>query len=128
MSKRVTSIFKDPQVRESLSRLHEKYVVVPADKAPNNIVFVCRNYYIKCLVKELGIDSSTGNPTYTPTSLTKQEILDNHMSVLASFGISTGDEDLDLPSLYWIPKLHKNPYKDTLLGLPVVPQNPSLNF
>ena len=116
VSKRVTSIFKDPQVRESLSRLHEKYVVVPADKAPNNIVFVCRNYYIECLVKELGIDSSTGNPTYTPTSLTKQEILDNHMSVLASFGISTGDEDLDLPSLYWIPKLHKNPYKQRYIA------------
>jgi hypothetical protein len=31
------------------------------------------------------------------------EILDNHRSVLCSFGISTKDEELDLPSLYWIP-------------------------
>ena len=30
-------------------------------------------------------------------------ILDNHMSVLCSFWISTKDEELDLPSLYWIP-------------------------
>jgi hypothetical protein len=36
------------------------------------------------------------------TTLTKEEILDNHRSVLCSFGISTSDEELDLPSLYWI--------------------------
>jgi hypothetical protein len=33
------------------------------------------------------------------------------MSVLFSFGISTKDAKLDLPSLYWIPKLHKCPFK-----------------
>jgi hypothetical protein len=55
------------------------------------------------LIKELGIDNSLDNPTYTPTTLTKEEIMDNHRSVLCSFGISTKDEELDLPSLYWIP-------------------------
>ena len=38
-------------------------------------------------------------------------MLDNHRSVLCSFGISTKDEELDLPSLYWIPKLHKCSFK-----------------
>ena len=32
------------------------------------------------------------------------------IGVLCSFGISTKDEKLDLPSLYWIPKLHKCPF------------------
>jgi hypothetical protein len=41
----------------------------------------------------------------------KEENLDNHRSVLYSFGIWTKDEELDLPSLYWIPKLHKCPFK-----------------
>ena len=54
---------------------------------------------------------SLGNPTYTATTLPKEEILDNHWSVLSSFGISTLDAELDLPSLYWIPKLHKCRYK-----------------
>jgi hypothetical protein len=52
-----------------------------------------------------------GNPVYTPTTLTKEEILDNHRSVLCSFGISNKDEELDLPSLYSISKLHKCPFK-----------------
>jgi hypothetical protein len=69
MSTRSTSIFKDPNVAKHLSLLHDKYVIVSADKAPNNIVVVCKSYYIDCLIKELGIDTLVGNPTYTPTTL-----------------------------------------------------------
>jgi hypothetical protein len=39
------------------------------------------------LIKELGIDNSLGNPTYTTIALTKEEILDNHRSILCSFGL-----------------------------------------
>ena len=62
------------------------------------------------------IDNSLGNPTYTPTTLTKEEILDNHRSVLCSFGISNKDEELDPPSFYWIPKLHKCPFKQSYIA------------
>ena len=111
MSTRTTSIVKDPNFAKHLSLLHDKYVIVSADKAPNNIVCVCKSHYIDCLIKELCIDNSLGNPTYTPTTHTKEEILDNRRSVLCSFKISTKDEELDLPSLHWIPKLHKCPFK-----------------
>jgi hypothetical protein len=60
------------------------------------------SHYTDRLIKELGIGNSLGNPTYTPTTLTEVEILDKHMSVLCSFVISTTDEELDLPLLYWI--------------------------
>ena len=43
-------------------------------------------------------------------------ILHKHRSVLCSFGILTKDEELDLPSLYWIPKLHKCPYKQRYIA------------
>ena len=98
-----------------MPHLHDKYVVVPADKAPNDIVFVRKSHYTDRLIKELGIGNSLGNPTYTPTTLTEVEILDKHMSVLCSFVISTTDEELDLPLLYWIPKLHKCPRLQTTL-------------
>jgi len=51
------------------------------------------------------------NPTYTATMLSKREIVDHHMSVLCSIGLSMADEEYDLPSLYWILKLHKCQYK-----------------
>ena len=51
---RSTAIFKDPNVVKHLSLLHDKYVIAAADKAPNNIDFVCKSRYIDCLMKELG--------------------------------------------------------------------------
>ena len=54
------SVFSKPEVRNELERLHEKFVLVPADKACNNIVFVCKAH-----LNELGINSTFGNPTYT---------------------------------------------------------------
>ena len=119
MSTRSTSIFKDPNVAKLLSLLHDKFVIVSADKAPSNIVSVCKSHYIDCLIQELGNDNSLGNPTYTPTTPTKEEFLDNHRSALCSFGISTKDEELDISSLYWIPKLQKCPFKQRYIaGLP----------
>ena len=47
------------------------FVVVPADKASNNIVFVCKTHYINCLMEELGMSTMTGNPTYNLTAMSK---------------------------------------------------------
>jgi hypothetical protein len=33
-----------------LSSLHDKYVIVPADKASNIIVFVCKSYYFEGII------------------------------------------------------------------------------
>jgi hypothetical protein len=87
-------------------------VLVPADKASNNIVFVCKNYYSECFLHELGFTYTSGKPTYTQTNaLTKDEILQNHLSVLNTSDIPKNQDQFELPYLYWIPKLHKNPYK-----------------
>ena len=113
---RSISIVKDPNVAKHLSLLHDKYVIVSADKAPNNFVVVCKSHYVDCLITELSIDNSLCIPTYTPTTHTKEEILDNHRSILCCFRILTKDEELDLPSLYWISKLHKCPYKQRYIA------------
>ena len=67
------------------------------------------------MINELGIDSSLGNPTYKSITLSKEEITDNHRSVLSSFGVSIKDDDCDLPILYWTSKLHKSPYKQRFI-------------
>jgi hypothetical protein len=56
--------------------------LVPADKASNSIVFFGKAHYYNCILNELGINSTLDNPTYTPTPLSKDEILQNHRSVL----------------------------------------------
>ena len=102
---RPKSVFKDPDAHECMSSLHEKYVVVPADKASNNIVFICKSYYYMCLIKELGLGEITGNPTYRQSTFDRDEIIANHASFMTSLNIPTKDDNNDLPNLYWIPKL-----------------------
>jgi hypothetical protein len=48
VNSRPKSVFKDQESVKCLSSLHDKYVIVPADKASNNIVFVCKSYYFEC--------------------------------------------------------------------------------
>ena len=102
--------------------LTDKYVIVPVDKALNNIVFVCEAHYLNCLIKDdclikdncliiwLDIDSNTScNSTYKLTTFNNNKILNNHKSWVSSLNIEIKCEDL--PYFYWIPKLHKNPHK-----------------
>ena len=58
-------MLEDPHIKIYLTELQSKYVLVPADKAGNNIIFVCKYYYIRTLMEELGINSGMNlNSTY----------------------------------------------------------------
>ena len=65
-----------------LAEIHEKFVVVPADKASNNTVFVCKTHNLNCLMEELGMSTMTGNPIYNLTAMSSDKILQNHCSVM----------------------------------------------
>ena len=57
-------VLQNVDVKACLSDLHNKYVFVPADKAPNNIIIICKRYYIETLIKEFELDNCstpTGN-------------------------------------------------------------------
>ena len=57
-------VLNQPYVKDSLHKLHANYVLVPADKAANNEIVVCKKYYIDTPVKELGINNvNSNNPT-----------------------------------------------------------------
>ena len=105
------SIFCYPDVVRGLSRLHENLVIVPADKASYNYTFVFKRHYVSIWAVEPGLNSFPGNPIYYLTDYSASEVLDNHKPVVTSFGIETSDDELDLPCIYWIPKMHKHPYK-----------------
>ena len=70
------SIFSYPDVVKELSRLHENFVIVPADKTSNNYTFVCKRYYVDILIEELGLHLLPGNPIYNLTDFSASEVLD----------------------------------------------------
>ena len=92
MTTNPTSVFKDPYVGEILTTIHDKCVVDLADKTHNNIVHICKSYYIDCLKIQLGLNSSQGNDAIQK----KKYIIDNRKSVLSSFWSSQEDEEYDL--------------------------------
>ena len=99
--------------------LHNKYVFVPADKAPNKIIIICKRYYIETLIKELGLDNCstpTGNLTYTSCQMSSEDIVNTHDTFMKSLGIELSEEDKRLPYLYWTPKLHKAPVKHRFIA------------
>ena len=61
-----------PHLKQGIQEFH-KYVLVPADKAANNVVVVGRLHYINTLTQELG-----RTKTYERTSTDEKSIVDNH--------------------------------------------------
>ena len=45
----------------------------------------------------------------------KNELILLQNLIISSFGIDISEQNQDVPKLYWIPKLHKNPYKQRCL-------------
>ena len=78
-------VFKEPEDTKCLISLHDRYVIVPTDKAPNNFVFVCTGYYYQCNSSvKLGLTN------------TYWAILNNSKSVISSFGINIGEHNQDV--------------------------------
>ena len=75
-----------------------------------NIIFVCKYYYIRTLMEELGINSGTNlNSTYINQDNTVGELIQT--TTLADvFDIKLQQKEKNLPQIYWIPKLHMTPY------------------
>ena len=74
-------------------------VFVPADKAANNIVAVCKHYYVAYLAKEL---ESSG--VYEVCEETQEVILQRLNAALGSRKMKAVEK---WAYLYWMPKQHK---------------------
>ena len=47
-------ILNQADVKDTLRRLHDDFVLVPADKAANSVIVACKRYYIETLIKKFG--------------------------------------------------------------------------
>ena len=72
----------------------------PIEKAANNIAFICKKYYVKVLLKELGLLIATSN-TYQQVNDTLHNILQQQNNTLDYvFGLKNNDEEFLLSSMY----------------------------
>ena len=72
-------VLKNSEVEGCLQSMHTNYVFAPADKASNNVIIICRQFYYKVLIDELGLlDTSSTSATYEKVDQSTQTILDKH--------------------------------------------------
>lgn len=73
LSVNALSVVKDTDIAEKLSTKHDKYFVVPAGKAENNIVIVCKTRYTKYLLSEVDEENYSSNKTHIATTIKRRE-------------------------------------------------------
>ena len=54
--------------------------------------------------------------TYVPAHLTKDQLLVHHINTLTKINVKI--DKCELPTFYWLPKLHKRPYKSRFIANP----------
>ena len=100
-------------LKQGIQEFHRKYVLVPADKAANNVVVVCRLHYINTLKQELD-----GTRAYQETDTDEMSVVNAHLNELpVKFSVSFNEGQDKLPMMYWLPKLHKRPILVNVLPL-----------
>ena len=69
-------------------------------------------YYINTLKQELATAK-----TYEHTLLDERPVIDIHRCHMAAkFGVFVDEDHSKLPTIYWLPKLHKRPYKSRFIA------------
>ena len=91
----------------TIQEFHRKYVLVPADKAANNVVVVCRLHYINTLKQEL-----KGTKVFEETSIDEKFVVYSHSNEIPNkFAVDVKECQDRLPTMYWLPKLIKDRIK-----------------
>ncbi len=102
---RTRKVLQDNDAVTELERLHDKYVMVPIDKAANNVGFVCKKYYIEKILEELE------GSTYERPQTTKMDVINRQVESSKEVKCVVPNEYKCLPYIHATIKMHKNPVK-----------------
>ena len=83
-------------------------MLAPIDKAANNMAFICKTFYIKRILEEVGVTDLPSN-TYKICDDEINNKIVNNIQVCDKFRLKVEERCETLPIIYWMPKMHKNP-------------------
>jgi hypothetical protein len=104
-------ILEDKKSKKALKDLLDRYVLVSADKSENNVIVVCRRYYVQRIREEIeGKGEEEEEKTYRrEVGRQAKEIVSTIVEELKDDGIEVPAEHLELATLYATVKMHKDP-------------------
>ena len=87
-------VLNQPDLKDTPEKLHADFVLVPANKAANNVIVVCKKYYIDTLVKEVGINTTINtNSTYILCTESFDDISRTHANFVNSVSLEMSEKD-----------------------------------
>ena len=101
-------VLEDEEAIAALSDLHRNFVVVPIDKASNNVAIICKRFYIQKVLNEVGVPGDT-SPTYKMSERDPTDVIFDNSILCEKYGHSLEDRMQTLPFMYWLPKMHYSP-------------------
>ena len=101
-------VLKDENVIQYLKDLHSRYVIVPIDKAANNVSIICKRFYVMRLLKEVGAIGKS-DPTYEISNINPIELVNDDVMLCERYGLKIEEGQKTLPIMYWTPKMHYTP-------------------
>ena len=100
----------DDDVLEYRDELHNNFVIVPIEKAANNISIICKRFYVTRLLKEVGALKDL-DPTYEIQNIDLPEIVNKDIMLCERYGLKLEESKKTLPIMYWTPKMCYIPSK-----------------
>ena len=86
--------------------------MVPADKAANSVVVVYRLHYINTLKQKFN-----GTKAYEENSIDEKSVVYSHSNEIPNkFAVYVKERQDRIPTMYWLPKLHKRPYTASFIA------------
>jgi len=99
-----------PSIKAALRDLHEKFVITLVDKSTNNIAFICKIFYFKKLLEEVGIGPNTQiSQTYQHISKEEKTLIDElrNLDIPKCRPLKNNNKEHELPFMYLLLKMLK---------------------
>ena len=115
---RMTNVMEREDVMRALRNVHRHFVLVPADKAANNVIVVCKRFYVHLHRIRLGLDSVSGELGMSHylkvDDVCEEEVVNRIVSREEKRGwsrtfVEGEPKNKELPYIYGTPKMHKKP-------------------
>ena len=102
-------VLSDKDTLAELKKLQKTFIIVPTDKASNNVSIVCRKYYHDCMIKELSSN------VYLPIQQNEETLVKQHQQDLRQLNVEVPADNESLPFIYSTIKQHKNPVSNRFI-------------
>ena len=85
--------------------------MTPIDEAKGSVELISKRFYARTLFRELGMTNSKTTKTSENYNKINRETQKYSDDLLRYFGIFVSKDNKRVPSIYWLPAIHKNSTK-----------------